>query len=302
MLERERKELEAAALHLPDVADGTAVHEVLSHLTSLTNPDDVKNLASLSEEENVRIEELRKRLRDLHSDDPQKTARAIEIRAKRVETLAGKMRTVAETLADGAIAEAFTARNRMIAARRAAEEMRRATFEEQPLPDTGSDAWRALWAAAERFSTTEAYPDDTFPVTEANARCVLCQQQLRDDGIDRLRRFHDFLSSEVQRERDEASAQYERLRKQIGDLVVTDDAATETVDELQLEDGDLADAIRAYVDAAQDRRVAVMNGLAEDSSTSSDLPVAPAEPEALGRHAETLRARANELRGAIVPR
>ena len=298
VLERERKELEAAALHLPEVADGTKVHELLSHLTSLTNPEDVKQLSLLSDEENARIEELRRRLRDLHSEDPQKTARALEIRAKRVENLAEKVRTVAEMLSDATIGDMFSTRDRMNHARRAAEEMRRTTFEQQPLPNTGSDAWRALWAAAERFSTTDVYPDDTFPVTEANARCVLCQQQLRDDGIERLRRFHDFLSSEVQRERDEASAQYEHRRTRLGGLVVTDNATNEALDELQLEDSALADAARAFLEAAQHRRVTVMNALTDDSSLSSDLPLFSAEPEALARHAETIRARASELRGA----
>lgn len=298
VLERERKELEAAALQLPEVADGTKVHELLSHLTSLTNPEDVKQLSLLSDEENARIEELRRKLRDLHSEDPQKTARALEIRAKRIENVAEKVRTVAEMLSDPAIGRVFSARDRMSHARRAAEEMRRTTFEQQPLPNTGSDAWRALWAAAERFSTTDAYPDDTFPVTETNARCVLCQQQLKDDGIERLRRFHDFLSSEVQRERDEASAQYERLRTQLGGLAITDNTTNEALEELHLESPALGDAAKAFLDAAQHRRVTVMNSLTDGSSLPSDLPAFSAQAEALSGHAETLRGRAKELRGA----
>ncbi len=298
VLERERKELEAAALHVPEVTDGTKVHELLSHLTSLTNPEDVKQLASLSDSENVLTEDLRKRLRDLHSDDPQRTARGLQIRAKRVEGLAGKVRTVTQILSKATVAECFSARDRMNQARTAAEEIRFATFEKQPLPNTGSEAWRVLWAAAERFSTTDAYANDTFPVTEANARCVLCQQQLKDDGIERLRGFHDFLNSEVQRERDEASGQYERLRTQLSELLLADEATNEALDELQLEDSGLADAARGCLEAAQHRRVTVMNALTDDSSSSSDLPEFSAEPEALRRHAETLRARATELLGA----
>jgi len=162
--------------------------------------------------------------------------------------------------------------------RSAAEEMRSTTFEHQPLSNTGSDAWRALWAAAERFSTTDAYPDDAFPVTEINARCVLCRQQLREDAVERFRRFHAFLSSQAQRERDEASEVYERLRTQIPNLVVTDETTNEVVEELQLEDPDLGGAVKAFLDGAQHRRVAVMTCLHDASSSVLAIPTIPAEP------------------------
>lgn len=298
MLERERKELEGRAFHLPDVAEGTKVHDLLSHLTSLTNPESVKQLALLSAEETTQLDELRNRLRDLHSDDPQKTARGLEIRAKRLEGLVGRIRGIADTLTDAAVAEVFKARDRMSQARKVAEEMRRSTFEQQPLPNTGSDTWRALWAAAERFSTTDAYPEDAFPVTEVNARCVLCQQPLRDDAVDRFRRFHDFLTSQVQRERDEASVAYERLGSQLRDLVATNDSAKEVLDELQLDNSDLADTAGAFIEAASDRRVAAINALADESVSSSGLPILPPLPVELSQYVDNLRRRASELRGA----
>jgi len=297
VLEGERKALEAAAAHLPDVAIGTKVHELLSRLTSLTKPDDVKRLAALSEKEVVHLEELRKRLRDLHSDDPQKIARTLEIRAKRVEALIQRIGGAARLLSDSAATEALSARDRLKHARRAAETLRRETFERQPLPNTGSDAWRSLWAAAERFSNEDAYPEATFPVTEANARCVLCQQQLRDDASDRFQRFHAFLNSEIQRERDQASASFEQRRAELRDLPVSDEAISALLDELQLEEPSLAGVAIAFLEAAQHRRVAVMNALGDESASSSGLPALPTRPEELPQYLDTLRKRANELRG-----
>lgn len=296
VLDVERKKLLAAALQLPEIPEGTAVHDLLSHLTSLTRPADLEKLASLSGEEIKRIDELRKRLRDLKSDDPEKAARIIEIRAKRLETLATKIRKLLSTLGDGAIAELFSARDRMASARRAAEEVRRGTFEEQPLPNTGSDAWRTFWAAAEHFSTTDAYPGRAFPVTEPDARCLLCQQQLTTEGTERLRRFHEFLSSEAQRKRDDAIAQFQRLRTAVDDLVVLDEPTNEALAELQLEDSDLADQARAFIETANQRRSAVVEGLAEDGTSSSSLPSMMPEPVGLNAHVEGLRARVGELR------
>lgn len=135
-------------------------------------------------------------------------------------------------------------------------------------------------------------------MTEANARCVLCQQQLREDAIDRFRRFHAFLSSQMQRERDEASVAYERFRAQLHNLVVTDDPTNEAVDELQLEDADLAVAVKAFLEGAQHRRVAVMNKTPDEPFSLSALPALPTEPDRLTEHVGSLRKRAIELRGA----
>jgi hypothetical protein len=297
LLEGERKELEGAAAHLPDVADGTKVQERLSRLTSLTKPEDIRELASLSDEEAAHLDDLRKRLRDLHSDNPQKTARTLEIRANRVESLVARIRTITELLSDAAVEEVFSVRDRLKQASQAAETMRRETFETQPLPNAGSDAWRAMWAAAERFSNEEAYPAESFPAIHARARCVLCQQQLGDDAIARFRRFRDFLSSEVQRERDQASAAHEQHRAALRDVTIIDNAIDELVDELQLEETDLAEASKAFLTATQHRRLAVMNALADESLSPSGLPALPVPPGLLAEYATNLRERVIELRG-----
>ena len=192
ILEKERSALESQKLQFPDVAEETAVHELIVNLTSLTDPTSVKKLALLTDVDKARSEEVRKRIRDLQSDDPEKVARAIELRAKRVEVLVERVKTADEALSDTSIKELFAVRNRKNEARRVAAALRRETFQEQPLLNTGSDMWRALWDAAERFSTAGAYPDHAFPFTEENSRCVLCQQELTEEGMRRLRQFQEF--------------------------------------------------------------------------------------------------------------
>jgi len=296
-LEKERRELEAAALQLPAVPDGTSAHELLLRLTSLTKPEDVTALATLTEQETANIEELRARLRELQSDDPQKTARALELKAKRFETVASKIDQVIELLSEQNLAAVFKARDRAVQASKAVEEMRRVAFGEQPLPNTGSQNWRLLWSAAERYSTEDAYPEEEFPVTGTNSRCVLCQQKLRDDGITRLQRFQEFVTSEGQRERDEAANQFSRLRASLSDLVVMDSSLREVLDELQLEDARLSESARNFLDSAEHLRVSVLNELADESKPLPNLTFVASAP-ALKPYAEKLRARATELRGS----
>lgn len=300
-LEKERKDIEASALHLPDVHEGTAVHEALSHITSLTDPEQIRRLSTLSEKEIAHLEELRKRTRDLQSDDPLRRAKALELRAKRVDQLANAVEKAYEMLSTDAVSSMFAAHARMIETKELAEQMRRDAFLQQPVPNTGSDAWRSLWSAAETFSIADAYPDEPFPFLEANARCPLCQQVLRDDAVDRFRRFYEFLNSDIQQERDEASVRFDRIRVRLATFQVIDESTAQAIEEVRLEFSDLAESVAAALDTAKHRRLAVLNSLAESRHEVGDLPQLPDAPSGLAESAERLRTRSRELQQDMDP-
>ena len=300
-LERERSTLESQELQFPDVAEGTAVHKLITDLTSLTDPESVKELASLTEAEKARSKEVRERIRDLQSDDPGKTARAIELRAKRAEVLVERVKIAVEALSDAAIEELFVARDRKDETRLVAEKLHGTTFQEQPLQNTGSDGWRTLWSAAEQFSTADAYPDRAFPFTEEGSRCVLCQQELTNEGMLRLRQFQEFLSSTVQGEYDGAAARYREKYSQINEAPVLDEPATEALDELQLDDLHLAGEVRACLDAAETRRAIVNEALTEALPCPQNLPTQSLDVHILTSYIENLSDRARELREVNQP-
>ena len=297
-LEKERNALESQEFQLPDVAEGTTVHEFLTELTSLTDPGSVKRLAALSEVETARRETVRIRIRDLQSDNPEKTARAIELRAKRVEVLVTRTDAANELLSDTTTVELFADRDRKNETRRVAEDSHRTTFKEQPLPKTGSDAWRSLWDAAEQFSTADAYPDHAFPFTEEASRCVLCQQELTDNGAKRLRQFEKFLTSAIQGQHDEAAARYSEMISQFNEVLILDEPATEALDELQLDNPDLTDEVRAYLEAAETQRRLLNSALGADLPRPQNLSTQSPKIQPLTSYVETLRDRAKELREA----
>ena len=300
-LEKERSALESQRFLCPDVVEETAVHELLTNLTSLTDPASVKELASLTDAENARADEVRKRIRDLQSDDPEKTARAIELRAKRAAVLVERVNTVDEVLSDTSTDRLFAARDRKNGTAHVAEDLHRATFQEQPLSNTGSGAWRVLWDAAKRFSTDDAYPGHEFPFTEANSRCVLCQQELGDEGKRRLRQFQEFLSSTVQGEHDKAVAEFRERHLQINELAVLDEPATEALDELRLDDARLAQAVHDCLDAAETRRRELNKALSDDLPRPSKPTIQSSSVQNLPNYVENLRDRARVLRTANQP-
>ena len=94
------------------------------------------------------------------------------------------------------------------AAKAAADAAAGDLFAEEPLPDIGSDAWRALWEAARRYSDDRAYNASSFPHTDAGARCVLCQQELGRDASARLRRFEAFVQDTTKAQEAAAASAY----------------------------------------------------------------------------------------------
>ena len=295
-LEKERSELESQKLQFPDVAEGTAVHDLITNLTSLTDPSAVNVLARLTDAEKARICEFRNRIRDLQSGDPERIAQTIELREKRVEMLVPRITNALEELSDTVIGELFAARDEKKETRRVVEALQRGTIQEQPLQNTGSDTWRILWNAAEQFSRTDAYPDQVFPFTGEDSRCVLCQQELTEEGVQRFRQFQEFLSSTAQGEYDRSTARHEELYKNFNGVLLLDEKALEALEELRLDDADLSEMLRACLEAAETRREKIKTALAEGVPTSGDLPVRTIDMNILTKYIENLKVRARELR------
>ena len=296
ILEKERNSLGSSRLQFPEVVEGTTVHELLTDLTSLTNPESVKDLAGLTDVQKEHSDELRKRIRDLESDDPEKIARSIELRANRTELLVERVKTVHDALSDVSISELFVARNRMNEAQRVVEQLHRNTFHELPLPNTGSVAWKTLWDAAEQFSTADAYPTRDFPFTEEEARCVLCQQQLTEEGAQRFQQFQIFLNSKLQSEHDSTAASYRARCSIISDALIMDESAREALEELHLDNHELSEAVRVSLDTAESQRRRLCEALSGGSPQPEISPIRFLNVDTLTNYVDNLRGRVQKLR------
>ena len=295
LLDQERRALAAQALNFPEVGEETSVHELVSSLTSLTNVERVKELASLTDDDHVRMKELRAQIQDLQSEDPRRKAREINLRARRAEVLVDRIRACADELGEASIKELLSAGTQARSTGEAAEELHRRTFDTQPLADTGSEAWRALWDAAARFSRMHAYPSHDFPFVQDDARCVLCQQDLSDDGRRRLGRFQAFLTSSLQRDYERALGRYEEKVTRIKKMTIQDDASREALDEIELDDRELAAAVRAYLDENEKRRARLIDLTIVPAQSARNLPGGSIDVRWVMRYVENLRGRERAL-------
>jgi hypothetical protein len=79
----------------------------------------------------------------------------------------------------------------------AAELAAKVSLQEAILEGVGSEQWLALWNIARTYSTSVAYPEKAFPNIEADARCVLCHQELSPEASRRLATFDEYVANEA---------------------------------------------------------------------------------------------------------
>lgn len=273
-LEGEQQALASNALASvqAQIPEGTAVARLLASISSLTKPEAVQALAQLSAGEETRLAQVEKSLLDLQANDPEKLVRELALRAGRIRVLGRHLRDVETALSTAAVEAVFATRAE---GRRKSEEARRlreATFPNGMLAGTGSEAWTALWEAARRFSSDDAYPGQVFPVVEEGARCVLCQQDLDPSASLRLRQFETFVASTTERELRQIREAFARSREALAELPTRNEAVVDTLKEVRLEQESTAEVVSAALDVNEERRRVVALALSEDDHLPFDCP------------------------------
>ena len=261
-LEREQRSLRVSAIPALDLPENTTTAKFVARISSLTRPDEVKALVTLTNDESNRLNLIEKQLLDLQSNDPAKIEQELMLRSRRLRSFSQRLKKIDATLSLQAIKGAFEAQNQLLRKRDEARKLRETAIQSDHLPGTGLTDWIEMWEAGRRFSERNAYPEQSFPFTDNGALCVLCQQQLDQVTTGRLIRFEEFATSAAEREVRAASHVYEGLYRNIEDLILSDDGMDETINELRIEDENLAEAVDYTLSLAVERRTAIIETLA----------------------------------------
>jgi energy-coupling factor transporter ATP-binding protein EcfA2 len=198
-------------LSKPECKPDTAVGKVIASLSGKTKPDTIEKLSGLTAQEEARHQTL---ITDL-SGDPARTVRQLQNHEIRITTVINQIERLIAGASDGNRTTLREANLRLATARDAAAAASATLFAEEPLPDIGSDIWKALWEAARAYSQEAAYPGQPFPVTASGAHCVLCQQPLGEEAAKRLTSFEAFVQDESKRREEEAADAYNELIDQL---------------------------------------------------------------------------------------
>ena len=180
------------------IQDSTSeVATILATLTSQSSLDRLKALAMFGDPEAARLLAIEQHLVELRTTDPKEVIkrneqRIVDLQAVKasIADLAAGVNPVAVTNIDDTVAQIRTLVEKAAA-------ISAAQFGGEPIQPVGTLAWRDLLSAAIAFSK-EAYPDDAFPAKVEEARCVLCHQILDEASADRLTRFYEMATNEIE--------------------------------------------------------------------------------------------------------
>ncbi|VFU17786.1 AAA family ATPase [Methylocella tundrae] len=195
----------------PECKPDTAVGKLISSLSGKTKPETVETLAGLNAQQEARLQTLTSDL----ASDPARTVRQLQAQEARIKTIIEQLERLITAATEENRTALDKAHTRVVTARAAAAAASADLFADEPLPEIGSDVWKALWEAARVYSRESAYPEQPFPVTGSTSHCVLCQQPLSEEAAKRLSSFEAFVQDESKRRGQEAADAYDEMLEQL---------------------------------------------------------------------------------------
>ncbi|MDE0522238.1 MAG: AAA family ATPase [Boseongicola sp.] len=249
----------------------TASGKFLNELSAKSNPEVLDLLCRLTEEEKRKLETLRTDL----SQDPQKTIKTLGAQAQRVNGVINSVNGLRSAVSVEKRSKHRELSKALADAQAASKAASDSLFKASPLPDIGSDTWKALWEAARSFSDDVAYPDKSFPeATPDEDLCVLCQQPLGDEAVARRLTFESFVKGSTKAQEEECRSTLETNRAALEQCGIADDALAAATTLLGEELGlpDLAASLKEWVDAANGRLTALLEGK-DDPATDAPVPL-----------------------------
>jgi energy-coupling factor transporter ATP-binding protein EcfA2 len=243
-----------------DTEAGRAVHPI-SAATDLTRAHE---LATLTQDEQT---ELARLPQEISETDHTAKATNLDTAAAMADELANKITAAANVVSDEAINATQSAYQRLLDAE-AAEFAAAALLQEedatQLLPGTGQGPWAFLFNAAREYSTSSAYPEQAFPVTDEGTVCVLCQQELTPEAKDRLQRFDRYIRDTAAEAAQDARNAWQQIVRYVGQAIVTVTVSPVMEDSLGGRIATLPGEIRTFQEDLLSRlqwlRTAVANG------------------------------------------
>ncbi|MBX3382948.1 MAG: AAA family ATPase [Phycisphaeraceae bacterium] len=296
-------EIDAEYKKIKEARDGwsrngtTTVAKLVNAIDANTDPAKIESAAAFTGNDEKRLTEINATL----STDPKLKAAATSAAANRIRTFAETAMSRATSVEDTAMQRLGEAIKDAETAAKAAKAAAGPELKDSDLPGSCNDVWLKLWDAAKAYSVAHAYPDKTFPVTDRGAKCVLCQQSLQADAIDRFSRFNKFVAEETRKHAEAAKAKVTTMKLGVDSLRAIGTEAANIKTDLDREAAGAYTAVEAFAKAF-DARVAHAQKCLKDG-TWTDAPVLLASPCAnLITLAENLDKRAMEEEAAADPK
>lgn len=277
--------------------DGTtSVAKLVNGITANTAHSTIDESGIFTDVDEARLKEVIETL----SDDPVNKSAATDAAAKRIRNFAETSKSRAISVDDTAMQQLEEAIQRARATAAAAEAASGPELLDGELPWGDNEMWRELWRAAQKYSETVAYKGKEFPVTDTDAKCVLCQQPLGPEATDRYARFNKFVANETRKEAETAKTKVAELKKAVDALrTITNEADTIKADLEREAPGQFASA-QSFASAVDARLKHAQTCLAEGEWVDAP-PISTSPCSILLELADQLDERAQGQKAAADP-
>lgn len=246
-------EFDQTTLRIPD--GKSRVAELLNSMSASTERASIIELATVSEQDERRTLQLVHEIELLKKSDPVELIKKKQGALVDLQALSRKLKTAIDSLSIDATSAISVVISELQGLRNQACLLSDSAFAHEPLQGTGSAAWRDLLVAALAYNA-EAYPGHGFPADQPGTMCLLCQQPLQDDAKDRLRRFQQFMTSDLERRINASRGKLDTLSTGIAgvDLSVfsIDSVLRRTADQLAPELSPEVDRLLAILQSRKD--------------------------------------------------
>jgi energy-coupling factor transporter ATP-binding protein EcfA2 len=296
--QRLRKNSEAKGA-LPQPPEGTPAQTFVEQLSATTSQPQIDEAVMVPDNAADQLASLLQEEGRLRASDPQKERLRLESLATHVQSLSKHVKSIDLVLNDTAVEKAFDEQSKARNLRAAAAIASSTTFDIEPIPGVGAQTWRALWEAAKTYSITEAYCDHEFPATHADARCVLCQQQLSSEASNRLQRFDAFMKDTTEQDAQRAETLLQQLIASRRALNISPSSATTSLVEMRGLDEKMTEAVSEWLRTAEERRKGLVEKLVASQDDTAVPPLGAVPSQRLAEIGSTLQTHAASIDATV---
>lgn len=219
------------------IPDGKSqVANLLSNLNARTDVRLLNELGTFGEANATRVFQLNQEIEQLKKSDPQEIIKRKMNALADMNLLGERLRAAMASLSLETTQPISILITELRGLREQATALSAASFHGEPVQPIGTPAWTNLLKAALVFNT-EAYPGHVYPAHTEEARCVLCQQILGEEAVQRLNRFSDFMKSDIEKKVQETVTKLQGHARTIDridlQLYASDSALRRTADEME---------------------------------------------------------------------
>jgi energy-coupling factor transporter ATP-binding protein EcfA2 len=245
------------------------VVSLITDLNSETNLEELKNLATLTPEEEEQFENLDIRIAELKTKDISEQLSKLRQTIEDLQSLMNRLLDMTAKLDDDKTREITEAVNEYCKRQLAVQCISIDQFKSKHFAQVGSDIWYQFIKAAKELAKAEQAPDKPYP--QDDDHCLLCQQQLSPEAREFLLRLWDFLESKAQSELHDAQKTLEEMRCELDatDLGFFDDQLV-SYRHLQEHDQGLLVNIVNYIEVCRQRKEIALRII--DTLKEKDMP------------------------------